>query len=131
MVSFVSCFSRYSLTIPRWLATLTQQHSGAENHTTQWDMTMLSNSFKTESGYTLHSRITVVTVLFAESDLGLSFFPRHDGTGHDSQPEPAFCGRQANSISSQPMRRRLMRLRIGSAARWGIDHVHDRLLLGI
>lgn len=29
MVSFVSCFSRYSLTIPRWLLTFTKQRSKA------------------------------------------------------------------------------------------------------
>jgi hypothetical protein len=39
VVSFVSCFSRYSLTIPRWLFTLTKQRSRAGNHTTHGDVT--------------------------------------------------------------------------------------------
>ncbi|WP_255573690.1 transposase [Cryobacterium sp. TMT2-15-1] len=37
----MSCFSRYSLTIPRWLFTLTKQHSEAGNHTTHRDVTPL------------------------------------------------------------------------------------------
>jgi hypothetical protein len=80
---------------------------------------MLSTFPKDESGYALHSLVTVVAVLFAGSDLGLSFFSKACRERSRLTTRTCVCDRQTSTISSWQMRRRLIRLRIGSATRGG------------